>query len=850
MKQLILLLCLLTLPAYSATGISAAASAWNTAATWKTAEAGAGAIQVTRSANTETTTSYVYSTAFTCTNAKVIEGMVLHLYRVGVTGTVSVALSEDNGTTATREVTVNAGDLPAAQSEVYFTFSSTLTCDGGSDYKVGVKESAGGSGAFVYRDGTAGNWFHILQTSTAYGAAPAAADNLHIVGFAVTMDSTDSTDHGTVDIGQGGSVTFGVTAATAYVLKVSGDINVWSGGTLSVGTVGATMPSDSSGTILLDCASNVQYGLFVQNGGTLVLQGASKTVSTFLASDEAVNSTELTTADSTGWASGDAIAIASTTRTAAQSEKGALNGAASGTTLTVNGFGGAGGGLAYAHSGTAPTRAEIINLTRNVVVRGASASLQTYLYVATTATVNADYAEFYWLGSGTGSKRGIDLNTTTGSVNLAYCAIHDFLVSGSIGIVVTGGASDNFVVTYTVFYDTHTGGITTIATTGASWELSHNIIIKATTGTGITAALSTSGGVVSSNTVAGIAGSGFAISGTWSTAAQLLDNTSHSNATYGMTVGSLYSGSIIDGLTVWRNNNYGLYFTAVVRDLVIRNLVAFGNITANILFTNPASGILFDTITLGGEAAYATTNGISLPDYFIMADARFWNSSFGSPAAHTNDILLGQHAHVTLYMGDTTITIPAALFGNSPSEGSFIRIQRYGGTAVDHRSYYVRGTIQTDSVIFNTAAPSERITPSSATVKIESAHFPKTAANGATATFSVWVRKSAVGDAGGANYNGAQQRLVLKANPALGIDADVVLDTAAAAVGDWEELTGTSAAVTDDGTLEAVVDLDGTAGWVNVSDWQTAGGTTYWKDGLPAYGFGGAVTTRAYPVMQ
>ena len=43
-----------------------------------------------------------------------------------------------------------------------------------------------------------------------------------------------------------------------------------------------------------------------------------------------------------------------------------------------------------------------------------------------------------------------------------------------------------------------------------------------------------------------------------------------------------------------------------------------------------------------------------------------------------------------------------------------------------------------------------------------------------------------------------------------------------------------------------------TAGWINVSDWQTAGATTYWLDGLPAYGLGTTAvpTTRAYPVMQ
>jgi hypothetical protein len=75
---------------------------------------------------------------------------------------------------------------------------------------------------------------------------------------------------------------------------------------------------------------------------------------------------------------------------------------------------------------------------------------------------------------------------------------------------------------------------------------------------------------------------------------------------------------------------------------------------------------------------------------------------------------------------------------------------------------------------------------------------------------SVRARKSAT-------YNGNQPRLICKANPALGIDADVVLDTMTVAVGNWEELTATSPVATGDaGVLTVVVDCDGTAGYVNI----------------------------------
>ena len=84
--------------------------------------------------------------------------------------------------------------------------------------------------------------------------------------------------------------------------------------------------------------------------------------------------------------------------------------------------------------------------------------------------------------------------------------------------------------------------------------------------------------------------------------------------------------------------------------------------------------------------------------------------------------------------------------------------------------------------------------------------------NGQTVTPSIYVRENA-------SYNGARARLIVKENAAVGITSDTVLDTATAASDEaWEQLTGTTAAVTDDGVLEFVVDCDGTAGQLNVDD--------------------------------
>jgi hypothetical protein len=122
-----------------------------------------------------------------------------------------------------------------------------------------------------------------------------------------------------------------------------------------------------------------------------------------------------------------------------------------------------------------------------------------------------------------------------------------------------------------------------------------------------------------------------------------------------------------------------------------------------------------------------------------------------------------------------------------------------------------------DTTIFNTAAPSERLAPTSATIKLPSGSRIAAVNNGATLTVSVYIRKSAAGD--GAAYNGNQPRLILARNDALGITANTVLATYTGGTGSWAQITGTTAAVTDDGALEFYVDCDGTLGWINIDDW-------------------------------
>jgi hypothetical protein len=203
MFRKLLIAALLVCQAYGANVIAKADGNLTTNTTWGLVEAGTSAVQITKSSSTNTTTSYVYSAAFTCTNTAVVDGVMVHVKQATTTGTVSVTLSEDNGVTATREVTINATDLPTTQTWAFFKFGSTLTCDGGADYKVGIKGSSAGNATF-YRDGTAGNWARLLRTTA--DQTPIAADNFYIAGEwtaaatvtarTVTMNETATTDYG------------------------------------------------------------------------------------------------------------------------------------------------------------------------------------------------------------------------------------------------------------------------------------------------------------------------------------------------------------------------------------------------------------------------------------------------------------------------------------------------------------------------------------------------------------------------------------------------------------------------------------------------------------------------------
>jgi hypothetical protein len=838
-----------------------------TAGTW-------GLVDATSYLNSETGTETL-TTAFSGTvsqtftpGAITIDGIGIKVSnRTGTTGTLSVHLELATVEVTGTLVTINMADLPAiVTADVnggwsFFEFAAPVLLLAATSYSVAAQTSTA-SMCNVYRDGTADNMSRFLRTTTT--GAPAAADDLIIVGEytgagasntrSVTMDALASaiTDYGAASnsqvtpslaIGQGGSLVFGTAAATNYYLRQSGIVIVYINGTFNMGTVATPCPRGSTHELNFDAgAADGDFGLVVRNGGTFTMQGLSRTsgkdvFTCKLNTDEAVNSTSLGVDTDTGWLDNDQVAVASTSRTATESEIGALNGNAGASSLTVDGFGGAGGGLAFAHSGTTPTQAEVVNLTRSVKLSGGSSTRNAWILLRVASTVDIDWAEFSFLGTGSANKQGIDVFTTaSGSFNLQFSAFHDMAAYAcqTNGTTWAGTFSNN------VGYSG--SGVSLIGTTG-TWAASGNVWVRGNVGAGGFFAVQALNGTFTNNTSAGNTGTGSGInfSGTPASPGTFTGNVSHSHAGPCFTIGGIFGvtqilptysagAPIVLGLTGWRGTGPGLTFSGSAVNVTFASLTLFGNTTDNIFVNGGAtvavlslSKVLFTSPVLSGDTTFATTNGLRI-NGASFCQVRIEDGDFGTvtgiKTAHTNDLNVSVAAFVDLTLLNTKLASATELTGQATlMRGSRIGAQKHDQTAALHKSFVREGTIAIETGTVHTGSQAFSMTPNSSatsTTKMESPSFFAAVANAATVTPTVYIQKSAA-------YDGNQPRLLVKKNVAAGISADTVLATYSAGTGSWNAISGATAAVSDDAVLEFVVDCDfGTGGVIYVDSFSVA----------------------------
>lgn len=823
------------------------------------------AVDSTSFSNSESTTgtpptsagASARSSTFT-PGAITIDGIAIKLgsRAASPSGTITVNLFNSTGSAnvAGTSVTINVSDLPTCSTGnaeggwIFFKFSSPVTLIAATAYAVQIVTSVASQVTVWAASGT--NWSRALRTTTTQ--APTTGDDMIICGewtaaatvsaHTVTMDSTAATNYGNATttpvtpalaICQDGTLTFGSTASTNYILQLSGQMIVYNGGTFNMGTSGTPIPASSTATLQFNNSTDGGMGARWRNGSTVSTFGVPRTsgknvIACKFNADAAANATSLTVDTDTGWLSGDAIAIAPTSRTSG-SENGTLSGNATSAGLAITGFAGTGGGLAAAHSGTSPTQGEIVLLTRNVTIKSVSSSNFAFIFIGNTATVTMKWMQTQFVGSG--SLPVVDINTTSGTVIIDFCSFRGAKTGITIeNVTITGSVS----ITNSINYAGSLNGITSNSTSSAQ-TISGNYNIGNFTGFSIV----TTSMVFTNNVSAGNSQVGFNISVSTSAAdvvGTFSGNVAHSNGTGGFVLGGFIQGTLSNN-TAWRNgSNGGVDITSTqITGLILDAWTTFGNNTQNYLDNttgNVPVKFKMKNCTSNGDSSFSTTTGFSLKGGFKLYDIEMENCNFSSASgiltACTNDIVIANAgmfgsliARNCAFGASTFVSGTANLDALSKAH---ISSQNHKQTSGNYLTVMANGQMARDTTISNVASPSQRLTPVSSSAKLETAPRFRGAqvacASGDTATVSAYVRKSVVGD--GVAYNGNQPRLILRNNPEMGISGDTVLATASAAAGTWEQLSATTPSAGADGVFELIVDCDGTAGWINVDDWAAA----------------------------
>lgn len=880
---LLILSLLLPLPALAATLVTQANGNLTDPLVWAAADS-TSLLNALGSASQDTVTT-VYSGTRSqtfSTGIITIDGIGVKIgTRTGTTGTFSVELYNSSlaAAVAGTEVTINCSDfsvatgcetasttVPWSHGWYFFKFAAPVTLLAATNYAVEVKTSSSSQINMQRGNATTDNMCRYLRISGGTNT-PAASDNLIIAkewtaaatgtARSVTMNSTATTSYGaavsafSVEIGDGGTLTYGTTASTNYILRFKGWMIVYSGGRLSIGTTGTKVPITSTAKLQLDCTADGDSGLEIL-GGTCDMQGVARTSGknityTLLNTDEAANSTSLGVADDTGWLDNDVIVAGGTSQTYTDTEAGQMNGDAGASTLTVDTFAGAGGGLAVAHSGTSPTQGEMINLTRNVVVESVSTTLQGYFYCKGAAAVDLDWTEFRYLGDSTTVRLGgVTWDASAGiSYDMKYCSVHD---SEDYGVYQTNDSATSYSVSlsYSVFYNlstvASTSGVNIVGASavaaGAGTVIDHCVFAKLRpVGASLTFNVSAASNITISNCyIVGCRGS----TSTSSAVAVIFGNNAgsstvftnnviHSNAGNGLilnTQGSTYQAGphTISGCSIWRNASGGMTLGDSATPITVSTFSLWGNSQQNLgVYANIGGYWTLDAFNINSDTTFTTVNGFDTQ--YVPGVYRFYNCDFGTASgiktANTNDINISSNRlRCQIYLNNTKLA--SAVEINSPTQiavGGFISSDKHDQTAGSYYKWLRYGIQQRDTGLdHGSDGASERLTPNANTNTTnlfdQLASGPQTArcASGATKTFHVYVNKNA-------SYNGGQPTLYLLRNDAMGITADTLLDTMTVGTGSWEELTGTTPTTTGKGVFTIEVRCNGTAGYINVDDW-------------------------------
>lgn len=783
--------------------------------------------------------------------------------RTSASGTVTAALCNNAGTVLA-ECTMNVSEvasdtLPISGTTspyghwIFFKFDTPVAITNGTFYRIGFKTSVNGALSFHRNSATPGVHHGAIVTDVTQ--APAATDRFIIVGdniadavnpgtvagtkssVTVTMDNTNTTQFGDgtgftfgqaywgLYVGDNATLTYGTTAATNYNLRVRNNIAVGAGGTsfpgtLNMGTVATPVPRNSTATLEIDSASAANAFNFEVQGGVFVGQGLSRTAGKdvdrcLLDANAAAAATSLTVNTDTGWLSGDEIYIGQTTRASGTgAEARTLNANAGASSLSIS------AGLTAAKEGSSTIQAAIVLLSRNVTVSAVASALPFYAFVrGSQSVVDCDWVQFRWCGGTTASKIGFYLNSITANTSFNRCVLNA-TNSGFIFVSNSSGASiTNCVVAASVANgmnllngqasDTVVSGVWFIANTSASVGL-FNVNF---TFNNIRIVGSNTAAILFANTTT----PPLTTPVTWS-------DFKINSCNNGVSIGTLQDDNFftLENFEIQRCTSNGFVFNILnTSGVTISNSRIWGNGSTNIT-VGTTSGAAIRIV----DSAIASQTGNTTPTGMVVTSAArvvcencTFGSGFTGALTHTSqDIAFSTQGTGSVLLRDCVLSTTIEV-GTILVDSTVVASVDHDQVAGARRVWYKRGVVSSDTAIARTGGVSMRMTPNSLTNKLEYV-FARTAVNtGTTPLVGIYIRKSVAGD--GAAYSGAQPRLIIRRNIALGIASDTVIATGASANGTWELLSGNLPTLAGSGIVEIEVDCDGTAGWINIDDFQS-----------------------------
>jgi hypothetical protein len=733
----------------------------------------------------------------------------------------------------------NSGSLSSSWYLVKIPTPPSLVS--GTNYAIRVSNTAGSTTTIMASTAAAANTFRFIVTSTTQ--APASTDDLWIVSewvtgstvneITVTMDNTTSAttfgsataNYGGVNLNTNAYLNYGTSPSTNYYLRLNGNIWQSAGASLNIGTSATTIPASSTAVLEFLGASqgfqqngnaaSVSFGTYVTS---ISIRGENPTNPyALLGADAAVAATSITTNISTGWKSGDQIVLAGTGAVTTGQDLRTLTANTVGTTASFS------PGLTNAHGGSGDVIGEIINLTRNVKIINSNAS-QGVLNIG-SSLVDIQGTEIRNMGvltlSGP-SRKTFKYNsfynstqmsvTATGPINIDYNCFYNcvYFLRGPVGSTTTAST-----VNFNYF----------ILATGASTGFEGNININPRFTDFI------------GNVASGLAATVLSAFGSivfYNPGTTFLDKLSNgvvsactvhsSNAGFGT-----YTLSSLDvyDCNAWRiaasTPGFAIYQLQGIR---LFNCNFWGNLSATYgsVLIQSATGVELYNCNMRGGTTIVSTRGMVLA---TTIDAVLKNCTFGTGQTNSfADVVIRPDTNDKKILFDNCVLNSTTKFSTLTNliSGEFVKLQRYQQTNNNHYIYTRAGNAsQYDSVIYKTGTASTRLIPLSTTFKHTSPVKIMPVASGQTPTVSVWVRKSISSDASGANYNGAQPRLMLGYSPSVFNytgQSDQVLATMTVGLGTWEQLTATIPYTAySTGGFEIYVDCDGTTGWINVDDW-------------------------------